>query len=532
MRRPPESKTADIPQEFFEKFASMLQKMGITDKEEIHRLKIRLCKEYHLPRIPGNPEILANIPKEVNSRLKSALQLKPMRTASGVTPVAVMTSPAPCPHGKCIYCPGGVENGSPQSYTGQEPAALRAESNGFDPYLQTRNRIEQYAEMGHPTDKIDLIIMGGTFTARPLFYQDYFIKGCLDALNGRISPDLKTAQKWNEAAPHRVIGMTIETRPDWCLTPQISQIMRLGGTRVELGVQTTFDSVLEMVKRGHTTREIRLSTRLVKDAGLKLVYHMMPGLPGSDIKMDLHSFREIFENPDYRPDMLKIYPTLVVKGTELYEMWKRGEYSPLTTEEAVNLIAELKKFLPRYVRIQRIQRDIPARLIEAGVKKSNLRQLVKEALANEGRRCHCIRCREVGHTERKAKELELMEMEYAASGGKELFLSFEDPENDVLVGYLRLRFPGENSENGEMGRAIVRELRVLGSEVPIGERKMDRFQHQGYGRALLQRAEELAVENGWEKLIITSGIGVRSYYINLGYVRALPYMEKSLSVSS
>jgi len=528
MGRPLKSGSASIPREFFDDLTAAIIEKGITDREEIHRLKIRLCRKYHLPRIPGNPEILTHASGEHRDKLREVLRLKPMRTASGVSPVAVMTSPAPCPHGKCIYCPGGVDNGSPQSYTGQEPAALRAESHHFDPYLQALNRINQYTEIGHPTDKIDLIIMGGTFTARPLHYQDFFIKGCLDALNGRTAPDLKTAQEWNESAPHRVIGMTIETRPDWCLSPQISQILRLGGTRVELGVQTTFDAVLEKVRRGHTTKETRLSTRLVKDAGLKLVYHMMPGLPGSTPEMDLQSFREIFENPDYRPDMLKIYPTLVVKGTELYEVWKRGEYLPLTTEDAVRLIAEVKKLIPRYVRVQRIQRDIPAKLIEAGVKKSNLRQLVHRALAAEGERCHCIRCREAGHTDRRAGDIELLEMEYPASGGKEIFLSFEDPENEVLVGYLRLRFPSPESENAEKGRAIVRELKVLGAEVPIGEREANRYQHQGHGRALLERAEELTQENGWERLIVTSGIGVRPYYRKLGYSRAGPYMEKVL----
>jgi len=372
-------------------------------------------------------------------------------------------------------------------------------------------------------------------------------------MNEREAPNLVTAQMWNETAPHRCIGLTIETRPDRCLEKEIQKILELGGTRVELGVQTTYDDVLEQVKRGHSTRETIRSTKLLKDSGLKIVYHMMPGLPGTDPEMDIGSFRKIFENTDYRPDMLKIYPTLVVKGTQLYQMWKEGAFDPLTTEGAVDIIKEAKKFLPPYVRIQRIQRDIPAKLIEAGVKKSNLRQLVGNALTAEGEKCQCIRCREAGHTSRKAEKVELLRYDYDASGGKEVFLSYEDVENEVLVGYLRLRFPDPESENGKLGRAIVRELKVSGLEVSFdrdskisnpskvskesGEKLTDarsegedgRFQHLGYGRKLMKEAERIAHDEGVSSIIVLSGIGVRNYYRSLGYERSGPYMEKKLS---
>lgn len=275
------------------------------------------------------------------------------------------------------------------------------------------------------------------------------------------------AHHGNETALHRCIGLTIETRPDHCLEPQVTQIQALGGTRVELGVQTVHDRVLERIGRGHDSSVTRRSTRLVKDAGLKLLYHMMPGLPGSTPEMDLASFRTLFEDPAYRPDMLKIYPTLVVKGTELYDLWIKREYEPLSTEDAVELLVKVKRIIPPYVRIQRIQRDIPAPLIEAGVKKSNIRQLVHRALREEGGRCRCIRCREAGLNEGRVGEPELRELGYEASGGTEHFLSFEDPDTDALVAYLRLRIPGEASPNGREGRALVRELRVVGREVPL-----------------------------------------------------------------
>jgi elongator complex protein 3 len=539
-----------IPEEYFSELIDLIVREQPASKGEVHSLKLALCKIHHLPRIPTDPEVLEHVPSERRNELLPFLRIKAMRTASGVSPVAVMTSPADCPHGTCIYCPGGVGNNSAQSYTGQEPAALRAGQHGFDPFLQTEARLRQYREIGHPTDKIDLIIMGGTFPAREPEYQEKFVLGCFNAMNSGTSPvtHLPDAHIRNESAPHRCVGMTIETRPDHCLGPQIEQIRRLGGTRVELGVQTTSDEVLELVKRGHGTQATRESTRMIKDAGLKLVYHMMPGLPGSTPEMDLESFRTIFSNPEYRPDMLKIYPTLVVKGTKLHTMWEQGEYEPLTTSGAVDLLKEVKKLIPRYVRVQRIQRDIPAKLIEAGVMKSNLRQLVQLALEKEGERCHCIRCREAGHTRRTASNVRLMETSYESSGGMEHFLSFEDPDSEVLVGFLRLREPSEGSEFGKQKCSIVRELRITGIEVPLeselaemeegGDEKSGsspgvgnatkRFQHTGYGQKLLERAEELSRELGMSRIAVTSGVGVRPYYRKFGYDLVGHSMEKQL----
>lgn len=527
------SNSAQIPEDYYTELIDLIEQKRPANKDAVHRIKLSLCKKYHLAHIPSDPEVLEHIPESKRSDLIPIFRLKPMRTASGVSPVAVMTSPADCPHGTCIYCPGGVENDSAQSYTGQEPAALRAGQHAFDPFLQTMSRLRQYQAIGHPVDKIDLIIMGGTFPSREPSYQESFVMGCFNALNGSApfhpgTSSLEAVHLLNETAVHRCIGLTIETRPDYCLVPHVAQVQRLGGTRIELGVQSTFDEVLKRVKRGHTSATTRESTALIKDAGLKLVYHMMPGLPGSTPEMDLESFQTIFSDPEYRPDMLKIYPTLVVKGTPLYRMWVKGEYEPLTTEGAVDILKEVKKLIPPYVRVQRIQRDIPAKLIEAGVKKSNLRQLVHKALASEGERCHCIRCRESGHTTRKADRIELMEMSYEASGGMEHFLSFEDPENEVLVAFLRLRFPSPASENGRIGRAIVRELRVVGLEVPLGIRDEEKYQHTGFGRRLLERAEELARQVGSERIAVTSGVGVQPYYRKFGYEQSGHYMEKIL----
>ena len=528
------------------------------DNQEVHKAKLLLCRKYGLSSIPGNAMILefaSQISDEFREVVEPYIRLKPMRTISGVAPVAVMTSPASCPHGKCIYCPGGVDFGSPQSYTGHEPAAMRGADHDFDPYLQTKARIEQLTAIGHPTDKIDLIIMGGTFTARDQEYQDWFVKRCFDALNGdgeknpsalttAVSNGPRTLEKAhikNEAAPHRCIGLTIETRADWCREPHVDRILQQGGTRVELGVQTTFDEVLSNVERGHTVEDSILATRILKDSGLKVCYHMMPHLPGSSRDQDIEAFRRIFEDGAFKPDMLKIYPTLVVRGTKLYEMWQRDDYEALTTDNAVRLLAEVNKFIPGWVRIQRIQRDIPANLIEAGVDKSNLRQLVTERLSELNLKCNCIRCREVGHrilkgtcVEPDVEHIKLLVKCYEASEGEEVFMSYEDIKNDLLIGFVRLRKPSAQAHRDEIRNsetALIRELRVVGPMIPVAESSRDKrreWQHRGYGHQLIRECEQLAKDR-WDaaKILVTSGAGVRNYYRNLGYKRDGVYMGKS-----
>jgi elongator complex protein 3 len=293
---------------FYSEITDLILSKKIQSREELHRTKIKLCKKYKIDNVPPNSEILARLPSEFSDEEKEAaitiLRKKPMRTISGVAIVAAMTSPEACPHGKCIPCPGGPDKNTPQSYTGYEPATMRALVNDFDPFLQTKSRLEQLKAIGHSVDKIDFIIMGGTFTSRSPYYQEWFVKRCFDALNGKNSPSLKIAKKRNETAQSRCIGLTVETRPDWFRLQHADQVLNLGATRVELGVQSAYDDILYNMKRGHTVMDSIYATRIAKDSGFKVCYHMMPGLPGSDEKRDIMSFRTIFENSSFKPDMI------------------------------------------------------------------------------------------------------------------------------------------------------------------------------------------------------------------------------------
>lgn len=496
----------------------------VHDRDSLQRLKSELCEKYKLDRMPSNPEILAEVPRQHREKVESILRLKPIRSLSGVAVVAVMASPAPCPHGRCMYCPGGPEAGTAQSYTGQEPAARRAARNEFDPYRQVRSRLEQLAQIGHTIDKIDLIVMGGTFPARERQYQESFILRIYDALNGSDSQSVEEAEEKNESAPSRCIGMTFETRPDQFTPGQISYLMSRGMTRVELGVQTVYEEIMRDLERGHTVRDSVDATARAKHAGLKVCYHIMPGLPGSSLRSDVEMFRSLFSNPMFRPDMLKIYPTLVIKGTKLYEAWKRGEYEPPDTDYIVDLMVEVKSFIPEWIRIQRIQRDIPIPLIDAGARKSNARQLIAAKLAEKGEKCRCIRCREAGHVDPESlpERAEIREMEYPASRGTEHFIQVLDPGTEALIGFARLRFDIDD------GRYVarLRELRVYGQQVPIDDLLPEGLQHRGYGRQLLERCETLARERGADELLVTSGVGARGYYRKFGYGLDGFYMVK------
>ncbi|MCQ2084667.1 MAG: tRNA uridine(34) 5-carboxymethylaminomethyl modification radical SAM/GNAT enzyme Elp3 [archaeon] len=505
-----------------EKLLEAIRSGEVSDRDDLQRLKMKFCSRYGAEKVPSNSEILALVDESEKKTILPLLVKKPMRTASGVAVVAVMTSPYPCPHGKCAYCPGGVSNDSPQSYTGKEPAARRAAMNRFDPYDQVESRLTQLEEIGHDTDKIDLIIMGGTFTSRNPQYQEWFVQRCLEAMNGHASPNLEMAQEENSHSKRRCIGLTVETRPDYfCKPEQIERMMALGATRVELGVQILDTDVLNGVERGHGVEEVIKATRVCRDHGLKVCYHLMPGLPGSDPEKDYECFVKCFENPDFRPDMLKFYPTLVVGGTKLYDMWQNGEYIPYTVETATELLSRMKAIVPDYVRIQRIQRDIPVPEITAGILKSNLRQLVQKNMDEHGQKCRCIRCREVGHTGAVLEDESLVKMEtleYEAAAGTERFISFT--YCDSLVGYVRLRI-----NEGET--AMIRELKVFGNETAIGA-AAESWQHRGFGRRLVAEAERIARDNGKSRITVTSGIGVREYYASLGYHLERPYMAKDL----
>ncbi len=488
-------------------------------KAKVEKIKKNWAKENNQGKIPLNSEIYQKCNAKEKKKLQKILVTKPTRTISGVSVIAAMIKPSSCP-GKCVYCPQGYENKeyvAPKSYTGYEPAALRARLNDFDAYLQVKNRLSQLKNIGHNTDKNELIIMGGTLPAMSWKYQKEFVKGCFDGFNGKKTKTLTEAQKLNETAKNRVIGLTVETRPDFVF-PQ--KFLELGATRVELGVQTTSDKIFKKVQRGHGTKEIKEATKDLKDNCFKILYHMMPGLPGSSLKKDVAMFKKIFRNSNYKPDMIKIYPVLVIKGTKLYDWWKSGKYKPINEEYMKKLLKKVYAFAPKWVRIMRVQRDIPARFIEAGPVKSNLREIVMQEIKSSKE----IRFREAGHaysrTGKVPEKIEILVEKYSASGGEEYFISAEDVEKDILLGFCRLRI-------SKRKEAMIRELHVYGSAARIG--KEGKVQHKGIGRQLMARAEEIARKNGKKEMIVISGIGVREYYRKLGYELKNRYMWKRLT---
>jgi elongator complex protein 3 len=508
-------------------------------KRDVSLAKMKIAEKYNLAKIPSNSELISCLKPNEREKLLPVLRRKITRTISGVTIVAVMTKPWPCPQKKpCAYCPGGPPYGVPQSYTGHEPAAMRGLQSSFDPYLQVKNRLRQLQAIGHDIDKVELIVMGGTFPSTPVDYQENFIKGCLDAITEQKSSSLEQAKANAETSRIRNVGITVETRPDWAKPEHVDHMLRMGVTRVELGVQNIYDDIYLLVNRGHKVQDVIEATRTLKDAGLKVAYHLMPGLPGSNFQRDLEAFRRIFTNADFKPDMIKIYPCLVLKGTKAYQWWKKGEYEPYTTEEAANLIVDVKQLVPSWVRIMRVQRDIPAYLIEAGVNRGNLRELVQQKLKEEKLRCRCIRCREVGHRWLKDKvkpdpaNIQLLTTKEKASGGEDLFISVEDPVNDVLIGYLRLRIPSQKAHRPEINSkpcSIIRELHVYGPLVPVGKHMAKAWQHKGYGELLLAEAERISKEEyDLEKIVVTSALGTKQYYKRYGYDYDGPYMSKSL----
>jgi len=415
---------------------------------------------------------------------------------------------------------------------------MRALENEYDPYLQVRSRLAQLDAMGHPVDKVELILIGGTFPFLPRTYQEEFVRRCLDAITGKDSQSLEQAKSLAESSPIRNVGITIETRPDWSRKGHVDHLLSMGVTRVELGVQTLYDDVYERIHRDHEVTDVVEATETLKDSGVKVGYHMMLGLPGCDPKRDLVAFRKIFEDPDFRPDMLKIYPCLVTPGTQLYEEWKRGEYSPYSTAQAAQVIAEIKRFVPPWIRIMRIQREIPVDGIADGVKHGNLRQLVERELSDRGLKCGCIRCREAGITllkEGRTPDLDnvrLQRIEYEGSGGIDVFLSFEDPDSNILVGYIRVRIPSERADRPEISNqncGIIRELHVFGQTVPVGDRMVGALQHKGYGSRLLHEAERIFREEyECKKSLVISALGTKEYYSRFDYAHDGPYMSKRI----
>ncbi len=509
------------------------------DKKVVNRIKNEICAKHKRSKTPSNADILqATIPEEAEI-LRPILQKRPVRTVSGVAVVAVMTQPHACPHGKCVYCPGGPDLGVPQSYTGHEPATMRGIQNEFDPYKQVESRLHQLHTIGHSINKVELIVMGGDWCSKDPSYRENFVKGCFDAMNGTTSSSLNAAMKVNETTVSRNVGLTFETRPDWVNKETVDDMLRMGATRVELGVQTLSDDILERVQRGHSVDSTIDATKILRDSGLKICYHMMPGLPGSNLESDLEDFETLFNDSQFQPDMLKIYPTIVVKNTQLYDWWIKGDYVPYNSDQIVDLVSTAVSRMPEYVRIQRMQRDIPLHQVEAGLNKGNLRELVHQEMNRRKLRNPTIRFREIGHFQMRSNmeidmsDIELVRREYEASDGTEVFLSFENLNLDVIFGFLRLRIPSDDAYRPEIfgtPSAIIRELRIYGPVVDLGERDDNAWQHLGLGEKLLAEADSIGHhEFSVKQLVVNSGIGVKEYYRNLGFQDNGPYLSRKPS---
>uniref|UniRef100_A0AAQ5Y0V5 Elongator complex protein 3 n=1 Tax=Amphiprion ocellaris TaxID=80972 RepID=A0AAQ5Y0V5_AMPOC len=486
----------------------------------LNKVKTKTSAKYGLEAQPRLVDIIAAVPPRYRRALVPKLKAKPIRTASGIAVVAVMCKPHRCPHisftgNICVYCPGGPDSDfeySTQSYTGYEPTSMRAIRARYDPYLQTRHRVEQLKQLGHSVDKVEFIVMGGTFMALAEEYRDYFIRNLHDALSGHTSNNVAEAVRYSERSNTKCVGITIETRPDYCLKRHLSDMLGYGCTRLEIGVQSVYEDVARDTNRGHTVRAVCESFHLAKDAGFKVVAHMMPDLPNVGMERDVEQFIEFFENPAFRPDGLKLYPTLVIRGTGLYELWKTGRYKSYSPSALVDLVARILALVPPWTRVYRVQRDIPMPLVSSGVEHGNLRELALARMKDMGTECRDVRTREVGiqeiHHKVRPYQVELVRRDYVANGGWETFLSYEDPEQDILIGLLRLRRCSPQSFRPELkgGVSIVRELHVYGSVVPVSSRDPSKFQHQGFGMMLMEEAERIARdEHGSDKLAVISG---------------------------
>ena len=564
--------------EFYQEILENLDSKDYNPKQWT-KIKRDLAQKYKLKKIPTNINILLNIPEDRIPLLKEKLLTKPVRTISGVSPVAIMTKPDKCPHGKCTFCPGGMNSpwgDVPQSYTGHEPATMRGIRNDYDAYLQVFNRLEQYVLLGQTFDKIEIIVMGGTFTATDKSYQEEFIHNTFQALNdfsemfvnedgninyiklkevfqlpgemhnpvrikkikkkllefkNRKNPrsTLEEEKEINEnISKVKCVALCIETKPDWGYLEHGNEMLRQGCTRIELGIQSVYDDVLKIVHRGHDSKDSKRSIQILRDLGFKINFHYMPGLPLTDYKRDMEGMKQLFTDPGYKPDMIKLYPCMVAPGTALYYQYKKGNFEPISTEEAAKRISEFYTFVPEYCRIQRVQRDVPTKYWEAGVDRTNLRQYTDQKYKDEKSRSKDIRTREPKGREVSWDKVKIKVLEFDASGGKEFFISAEDTENDILLGFCRLRFPGQFlREEITSGSALIRELHVYGTATAIGNEGI--VQHRGWGKKLMQKSEEIALKHDKNKMVVISGVGVRGYYQKIGYTLEGPYMVKKLS---
>lgn len=525
-----------------------LLKLKGKNQKDLSLAKRKIAKENKV-LCPSNISLLQSyhslvLKKRIKKspQLEELLKTRPVRSLSGVVNVSVLTKPYECP-GKCLYCPSELD--IPKSYLSGEPAVERAKRLGFDPYLQTQKRIEVLDMSGHMTDKIELRMIGGTWSFYDLKYKIWFVKKCFAACNGQkdkkenlktkkiedLWKELERAQKKNEKAKYRIIGMSFETRPDYITPKEIIEMKRMGATKIELGVQSIYDDILIFNRRGHGVKETIEATALLKNAGFKVAYQMMLNLPKSNIKKDIEMFKELFSNDNFKPDSLKIYPCALVKEAPLYKLYLKKQYKPYNEKELVETIKSIKKLIPRYVRVERIIRDIPSTLIvEGGARISNLRQVIESEMKKENWQCQCIRCREIKDSKSKEK-IYLMREDYDASNGKEIFLSFEDKNRKSIYALLRLRINLNNKDVLPVLKdsAVIREVHVYGQAASISKRN-SLVQHKGLGIQMIKEAERIAKkEYQIKKMDIISGVGVRSYYKEkLGYKLKDGYMIKTL----
>ena len=554
--------------DFVKQLNEEIVKKKINSIKDILSLRDNLARKLRPKQLPSLITIFAKAGTEQKLYLKKILRTKPNRTLSGVSPVAVMTMPSNCPpQAKCIFCPGGINSqfgDTPKSYTGNEPASMRARRNFYDSYLQVFNRLEHYILLNQDISKCEVIVMGGTFTSFAKSYQEEFVKYIFKAMNdfsdlffnkGELDYDkfskffeldmefkdaerikkiiekisklkgkceLKNEHLRNEKSNCRIIGLTLETRPD-CVDLNIGNFMlELGATRIELGIQSMDDKVLEFVKRGHGTKESKDAIRLLRDLGFKLNLHYMIFY---NTKKEIEDMKKLFSDENYRPDMLKVYPCMIFPGTELYDLYKKGEYKEVTTKQAAEIISEFKRSVERYCRIMRVQRDIPPKFSSGGVDRSNLRQYVEELCKKKEVKCKCIRCREIGRSDKIIDDNVYVD-EFNANNGKEFFISIG---KDPLVGFVRMRFPSQCLRKEiTKDSAIIRELHVYSSALKVGS-KGEGYQHKGYGKILMDKTEEICKEFGKKKLLVISGVGVKDYYISkLGYEKDGVYVSKKL----
>lgn len=559
--------SAPVPQKEYQKMTPelyqaafyVLQKiiqLKTQDRIVIDKLKREAARKFKVP-CPAQTIILEVYRDSValnklpqNDWIPKILRKSAIRTLSGVAPIPVLTKPYPCP-GKCIYCP--TEAGVPKSYNSNEPAVMRAITVNWDSYRQVAKRLFVLSSGGHAINKVDLIVMGGTFSFLPRSYQSSVVRKALKAMNEfmvmkenpvkftkRFESSLKkrttleAEMLQNETAPIRCVGITFETRPDYINENEVIHMRKLGGTRVEIGVQSVYDDVNELTKRGHGNKEAKEATFLLKEAGFKVHYHTMPNLPGSDLKRDQEMYDVLWNDPDFRPDQVKIYPCVVTIDAELKDWFDQGKFQTYSDEDLIEMLTEVKKDIPYWVRIVRLGRDIPQPNVVDGSHYTNFRELVHARMKEKGYICKCIRCREVRNRPQDLNDMQLFVEEYEASKGKEFFISVENKERSILYSHLRLRIPyhtlvGKKHFIPELtDAAIIREVHTYGEAVPLEERKKDATQHMGFGRMMMAEVEKIVEREKIKKIAVISGIGVRGYYRKLGYNLEGTYMVKRI----